>query len=128
LAAADAGLVTELFEKDDDYRRAMALLRIHAESRFSNLVQAALNKYSLANNRQFPAQFSLLGPFCEPAVVEKLEQLYEIKPADILPASVVKDADVKVEWVVTRKQRVDSNSTSRLATFINGSAYWQSPP
>lgn len=63
----------------------------------------------------------------ESAVVEMLEGLYEIKPVDILPASVVKDSDVKVEWVITRKQRINSNSTSRLATFINGSAYWQSP-
>lgn len=128
LTVADAGLDTELFEKSDDYRRAMESLRSQAESRFSNLVQGALNKYALANNGQFPTQFSVLNPFCEPAVVEMLEQLYEIKPVDILPANVVKDFNVKVEWVVTRKQRVNSNSTSRLATFIYGSAYWQSPP
>ena len=127
LAAAEVDLKTELFEKDDDFRRAMDLIGIHAESRFSTLVQAALNKYSLANNGQFPAQFSLLGPFCDPAVVEMLEQLYEIKPGDILTASVVKDFNLKVDWVVTRKQPVNSNSTSRLATFSHGSAYWQSP-
>jgi type II secretory pathway pseudopilin PulG len=128
LAVADAGLDTATFEKEDDYRRAMESLRSQAEGRFGNLVQLALQKYSQANNGQFPGELSQLQPYCEASVQDMLSQLYEIKPANILPESVVKDLSVRVDWVVTRKKRVNSNSTSRLALFANGNAHWQSPP
>ena len=127
LSAAAPGPQEERFEKEDDYRRAMESLRFQAQSSFLHLVQAALNKYSQANSGQFPADLSQLRPYCEPSVEEMLLQLYEIKPADILPESTRKDLNVKVDWVVTRIKRVNSNSTSRLAVFPGGESYWQSP-
>ena len=128
LAVADAGLKTERFEKEDDYRRAMEVLRFQAQDRFAQLVQVALRKYTAANNGQFPADLSQLRPYCEPNVEEVLQQLYEIKPVSIFTETAVKDYNIQGNWVITRIKRVSSNSTSRLAIFTNGEAYWQSPP
>ena len=60
--------------------------------------------------------------------MDTLRELYEIKPANILSERVREDISAKFDWVITRKQRVNSNSTSRLAIFTYGDAYWQSPP
>ena len=128
LAVADAGLDTEDFETTNDYWHAMQSLRFQAQSKFGNLVQEALNKYSQANNGQFPEKLLQLQPYCDSSVEDILQQLYEIRPASILPASEVKDMNEKPDWVVTRKKRVEPYSTSRLAIFVNGNAYWQSPP
>jgi len=123
LVVADAPLRTGIFEKEDDYRHAMELLRIQAENRFGIFIQIALQKYATATNGQFPTSLSQLQPYCEPPVYNVMLDLYEIKPA-----AVVKDFDVDSDWVVTRKVRVNRNSTSRLAIFADGNGYWQSPP
>jgi hypothetical protein len=128
LVVADAGLETENFQNADDYDRAMQALRTQAEVRFALPVQDALRKYSLANNGQFPNDFSQLQPYCEPPVMDTLRELYEIQPATILPENVRHDVQAKFDWVITRKKRPNSNSTSRLAMFADGYAYWQSTP
>jgi RNA polymerase sigma factor (sigma-70 family) len=128
LNTADAGLGHDDFQTPDEYRRAMESLRFEAEGRFGNLVQIALREYSSANNGQFPNNLSQLEPYCEPVVMDTLRELYEIKPANILPERVREDISTKFDWVITRKQRVNSYSTSRLAIFAYGNAYWQSPP
>ena len=128
IVSGDAGIETESFQKEADYKRVLQTLRFQAENRFGHRVQESLQKYGAANNEQFPNELSQLGPYCDPAVMDTLNTLYEIKPANILPENVRKDINVKFDWVITRKQRVNSNSTSRLAILTYGEAYWQSPP
>jgi RNA polymerase sigma factor (sigma-70 family) len=139
LQVADAALKTDDFETTNDFWNAMQQLRFQAESRFASIIISALQKYSEANNAQFPTDFSQLQPYCNPAVVNMLAQFYEIAPA-----SIVKDAPVKMangvsmsadvphhvlgDWIITRKIRTNPNSTSRLAIFNAGETYWQSPP
>ena len=128
LVVADAGLETEHFQKESDYDHAMQSLRIQAEMRFGQLVGSALRKFSAANSDRFPNSPSQLELYCEPTIGETLREHYEIKPASILPESVRQNIPLKFDWFVTRKQRINSNSTSRLAIHNGGNAYWQSPP
>ncbi len=127
LVVADAGLETEKFQKESEYDHAMQSLRIQAEMRFGQLVGSALRKYSATNGDKFPNNLSQLESYCEPTIWEILREHYEIKPASILPEGVRQNIPVKFDWFVTRKQRVNSNSTSRLAILNWGNAYWQSP-
>ena len=60
-------------------------------------------------------------------VIGLLVELYEIKPATVLSAWLVKDLKIKTDWVITRVKPVNSNSMSHLAVFADGNAYWQSP-
>jgi RNA polymerase sigma factor (sigma-70 family) len=108
-------------ETEDDYRRASYLLRNQAQNRFSVLIKEALGKYSQAHNGQFPSDLSQLQSWCDPAVGNALIQLYEI-----VPASVVKDSHVDGDWIITRKVRANPESTLRLATFMGGSAWYNS--
>ena len=128
LVVADAGLDTEKFQTASEYDHAMQSLRIQAEMHFGQLVRDALQKYSAANSDQFPNNLSQLESYCEPTIGEILRQHYEIKPASILPEGVRQNIPVKFDWFVTRKQRVNSNSTSRLAIHNWGIAFWQSEP
>ncbi|TAK90471.1 MAG: sigma-70 family RNA polymerase sigma factor [Verrucomicrobia bacterium] len=127
ILSGDTGLETEDFRTQDDYRRGVELLRLQAETKFAHRVQEALRKYSSANNGQFPTGLSQLQPYCEPIVGDLLLQLYEIKPSTVLSTWLVKDNNIKTDWVITRMKPVNSNSTSRLAIFTDGNAYWQSP-
>jgi RNA polymerase sigma factor (sigma-70 family) len=129
LGAVDPSMEVKTFKTPDDYcRQAVMLLDWGAEGTFGGFIQNGLQKYANANNGQFPTGLSQLGPYCEPDVEDILQQLYVIKPASILPASVVKDLKIETDWVVTRRKRVVSNSTSRNAYFASGCASWQSPP
>lgn len=127
IISGDTGLETESFRTPDDFRRGMELLRGQAESRFGNKVSEALRKYASINNGGFPAELSQLKPYCEMSVGELLVQSYEIKPSTVLSSWLVKDMNIKTDWVVTRKTPVNANSSSRLAIFADGGAYWQSP-
>ena len=126
LAVADAGLETASFEKEDDYGRALQSLRFSAENSMGRRVLAALQKYSQANNGQFPGDISQLQPYCDPSAEALLFQLYEMRPVNILPASVIEESRAKGDTVIMRKTRVNPNSTSRLVISAGGMAYWQS--
>jgi hypothetical protein len=127
LSAVDPSSEMKDFKTTDEYfREAIESLKIRAEDRVGGLIQNSLQKYSDANNGQFPTDLSQLQPYCDPNVEVILEQFYEIKPASILPATQVKDFSIKTDWVVTRKKRVNVNSTSRTAFFASGCVSWQS--
>ncbi|HEY4416367.1 MAG TPA: sigma-70 family RNA polymerase sigma factor [Verrucomicrobiae bacterium] len=111
----------------DYYRTVTELLKFRAQEKFGVLIQMALSKYASANDGQFPTDLSQLQPYCDANVADLMEQLYEIKPATILPASQVKEMSIKSDWVVVRKERAVRNSTSRGAYFANGDLWWQSP-
>ena len=88
----------------------------------------ALRKHGSANNGQFPDNLSQLQPYCDPVAADMLLQLYEIIPVTVLPERTVEELNIKDKWAITRKSRVNSNSTSRLAITMFSSFYWQSPP
>jgi hypothetical protein len=136
LTVADAELSTDDFNTTNEYRNAVQMLRFQAEERFAISVEEALMNYSKANNGGFPTDLSQLQPFCDPAVENTLTELYEIAPVSIVKntssaaqsgVSMYIDARVKGDWIVTRKIRMNPNSTSRLAIFAGGETYWQSP-
>jgi RNA polymerase sigma factor (sigma-70 family) len=127
LSAVDPSSEMKDFKTTDEYfREAIESLKIRAEDRVGGLIQNSLQKYSDANNGRFPTDLSQLQPYCDPNVEDILQQYYEIKPASILPATQVKDFNIKTDWVVTRKKRVIANSTSRTAFFASGCVSWQS--
>ena len=127
VAAVDSSMTG--FGKPEDYnQRAAESLKWSAENHFGIFIQVALQKYGQANNGQFPTDLSQLQPYCDAAVADVLQQLYEIRPASILPASTVKEMNITTDWVVTRKRRMVPNSPSHTAFFANGCASWQSPP
>ena len=128
LVVADAGLESDTFEKEDDYNRAMQSLRFQAESCFARHAQRALRKFAATTQVQFPSDLTQLGPFCDPNVLQTLTELYEIQPANLIPESERRHINAKFDWFITRKARVTSNTTSRLAIFPDGDAYWQSRP
>lgn len=136
LTTADAGLETPFFENKNDYQRAMDGLRFQAEQRFAIGVESALRKYSQDNNKQFPTDLSQLQTYCDPALGKVLLDLYRIAPASLAQdtpttsggPSMRISADVKGDWIIVRNQRILPKSTSRLAIFLGGSTYWQSPP
>ena len=127
VAAVDSSMTG--FGKPEDYnQRAAESLKWSAENHFGIFIQVALQKYGQANNGQFPTDLSQLQPYCDAAVADVLQQLYEIRPASILPARTVKEMNITTDWVVTRKRRMVPNSPSHTAFFANGCASWQSPP
>jgi archaellum component FlaC len=126
-AVSNQGLETKDFATDGDYKHAAERLRGDAESRFAKLVQDALRKYSTANNQQVPSDLSQMQQYCETGVGDILQQLYEIKPKSTLPEGALKDMTVKEEWLITRKQGVNRNSSYRLAIFPYNTVLWQSP-
>jgi hypothetical protein len=128
LEAVDPGMDFPGQSQAGFYDHALQLLRINAESELGRSIQVALGKYADANHEGFPTDLSQLQSYCEPQVEAVLQALYEIKPAEILPADQLKDLNVKTDWVVVRKKWIIPNSTSRTAFFANGSTSWQSPP
>jgi hypothetical protein len=107
-----------------DYANATQQLKGQAEGRFALAVQTVLQKYSQANNGQFPTDLSQLQPFCDPSVKDILKQRYEIKPASILPASQVRDLNIKTDWVIAGKKPIASNSADHLAIFNEGYTFF----
>jgi len=126
LGAVDPSMA--FLKGNDFYDHASQMVRMNAENGFGTFIQVALGKYADANNGTFPTDLSQLQPYCDPKVEAVLQELYVIKPARILPADQIKELRLTSEWVVTRRQRVVPNSTSRSAFFANGCASWQSPP
>jgi hypothetical protein len=99
-------------------------LKSQAEDRFAQVVQTVLQKYSQANNGQFPTDLTQLQPYCDPSVEDILQQRYEIRPASILPATQVKDLNIKTDWVIAGKEPIASNSADHLAIFNEGYAFF----
>lgn len=107
---------------DEYYQGPLGFLETMAEGDFGVNIQIALGKYADANQGKFPTDLSQLQPYCDSKVEALLEQLYEIKPASILPADQVKELDIKTDWVVVRKE--PSSAGSRGAFFANGCIFW----
>lgn len=127
--AVESGSPTadEVTDPADYYRSSISFLQDQAQGDFGGRVQIALRKYADANQGLFPTDLAQLQPYCDPAVNDILQSLYEIKPASLLPASVVQNAHIEGDWVVVRKHRADPRSPSREAFYANGCVWWNPP-
>jgi hypothetical protein len=103
---------------------AMEDLKSQAETRFAEVVQNALKKYSQATIGQFPGNLSQLQPYCDTSVENILQQRYEIQPASVLPASSVKVQDIKTDWVIAGKEPIASNTANHIAIYTDGYTYF----
>jgi hypothetical protein len=99
-------------------------LKCQAADRFATVVQISLQKYSVANGGQFPSDLSQLLPYCGAGVEDILQQRYEIRPASALPASSVKDQDMKTDWVIAGKEPIASYTANHIAIYTNGYTYF----
>ena len=68
-------------QTEDDYRKAMAGLRLQAATRFGMVAQGALSRYAEANNGQFPTDLSQLQPYFKTPADSAVLQGYQIIPA-----------------------------------------------
>jgi hypothetical protein len=128
-SAGDSTLDRANSVKPEDYRRALYSLRGAAESRFGDCVRRALYKYRSANNGQFPDALSQLSPFCDPATMEPILQLYEIRTADTLPEDFLKQVrHVKADRFITRTEPINPNGWTRCAIFSDTCLCWSTPP
>lgn len=117
LIAAPEGQVT-------DWNAVMQDLKGQATPRFAQVVEKILQNYAQANGGQFPSKLSQLQPYCDAEVEAILQERYEIKPATILPASAVRDQQIKTDWVVAGKEPIASNTADRIAIYTNGYTYF----
>ncbi|HSY42330.1 MAG TPA: sigma-70 family RNA polymerase sigma factor [Candidatus Acidoferrum sp.] len=134
-AAADSG---NEFTSTNELENAIQSLKFAAVSGVSESVENALMEYSQANNQKFPDNLSELQPYLDPDMANTLEQLYEIAPASIVhdtTSKIYNGVTIRAELppnipgqrVITRKTRPNPTSTTRIALFTGGFAYWQSP-
>lgn len=107
-----------------DWNAVMQDLKSQAEPRFAQVVEKILQNYAQANGGQFPGHLSQLQPYCDADVEGILQERYEIKPATILPASAVKDQQIKTDWVVAGKEPIASNTADHIAIYTNGYTYF----
>jgi RNA polymerase sigma factor (sigma-70 family) len=111
LNAAQKPLNTEV-----DYRRAMSSLRDAAGSKFENMLKQALNKYSQANNGQFPTALAQLEPFFDSPVGEDILQRWEIVSPQAVPGFGVPPGPN----IITEKTAVDDFLDSRIFIAPDG--------
>jgi RNA polymerase sigma factor (sigma-70 family) len=117
LNAANNGLVT-----DNDYRRAMAVVRGAAESDFVSQLRPALQKYAAANTGTFPTDMSQLQPYFSQPVDPAILQRYTIEPASDIP-----NISVGGPTIITEKSAVDPDFDGRDVVGINGSGAMGAP-
>jgi RNA polymerase sigma factor (sigma-70 family) len=110
LKAAQGNLDT-----DGDYRRALSDLRTAGESKFSGMLQPALQSYMNANNQQFPTNLSQLQSYFNPPVDPAILQRYSV-----LPASTVPNVTMGGDWIITQTAAVDADYDSRVVIGPNG--------
>lgn len=95
---------------DEEYRRAMSAVRVHAELRVRDILHGALRQYGQANNGQFPNSLSQLSPYFRVPVEDAILDRYEIVRAD----SLVSELQHGEDWVITQKAPVDEVWDPRL--------------
>jgi RNA polymerase sigma factor (sigma-70 family) len=102
-------------DKDIDYRRALASLRNAGQNKFGNMIFGALQKYSHANNEQFPTDLTQLQPYFDSPVDDAILQGWEIVPAKDIP-----NMKFGGDWLITEKSAVDDVFESRMVIGSSG--------
>jgi RNA polymerase sigma factor (sigma-70 family) len=98
-------------ETEDDYRKAMAGLRLQAATRFGMVAQGALGRYAEANNGQFPIDLSQLQPYFKTPADSAVLQGYQIIPAIYLGNDVSGLGD----WAIIQKAASDEQVDLHVA-------------
>ena len=80
------GVYPHKLETEEEYRRAMFILRANAELRPMEAMHRALRQYSQENGGQFPSDLSQLKPFLKTPLDDAILERYEIVPtSDLIP-------------------------------------------
>jgi hypothetical protein len=100
---------------DEDYRRAMSLMRANAIIKSVDMIYPALRLYAQANNGQFPTQVTQLEPYFNVPVDGTILERYQILPAINL-RGMIKDEEIPGfgEWVITEKSAVNQTLDDRF--------------
>ena len=89
---------------DDDYRRAVDILRDLAQLNFHGMVSDALIKFSKETKRSFPTDLSELRPYLDSGVADVLVQQWEMVLVSNLPANAPHASETKRgDWMIARK-------------------------
>ena len=103
------------FKTDEDYRKAMAALRMEGTMKFGLMLQAALTKYARANHWQFPTDLSQLQPYSNDPLDSAILQRYQI-----IPGIYVGNRVTIGDWAITQKAPVDEQYEVRVSIGMNG--------
>jgi RNA polymerase sigma factor (sigma-70 family) len=102
-------------DTDTDFRRALAALRNAGQNKFGNMIFGALQKYSQANNEQFPTDLTQLQPYFDSPVDDAVLQGWEIVPAKDIP-----NMKFGGDWLITERSAVDDVFDSRMTIGSSG--------
>jgi RNA polymerase sigma factor (sigma-70 family) len=105
------------FDSEADYRRAFSTLRNTAEDHFANPLNAALQKYIQANNRQFPTDLNQLQPYFDSPIDDDILQRWEITSAQTAPNMIVSGSHGSI---ITQKTAVDDLLDTRIVIGSSG--------
>ena len=114
-------LTTEdwLLAKGDNDRKTLSNLRQLAENRFSNHLQAALQKYLEAHNSQAPTDLAQVEPYFDPPMDNAVLQRWKIAPASEVP-----NIRIGRDWIVTQKALpTDEEYDLRMVTIPTASVF-----
>jgi RNA polymerase sigma factor (sigma-70 family) len=100
---------------DTDYRLALASLWNAGQNKFGNMIFGALQKYSQANNNQFPTDLSELKPYFDSPVDDAMLNRWEIVPAQNYNAE-----GLGGDSTITEKTAVDDIYDSRVTIGLQG--------
>jgi RNA polymerase sigma factor (sigma-70 family) len=101
-------------ESEYDYRKAMSLLRGTAEDKFGQSAFTALQKYTKANNGEFPKEMSQLQSYFDLPVDDGILSRWEIVPKSVVPNVGVGNT------IITQAAPVDEILDQRMAIGANG--------
>jgi RNA polymerase sigma factor (sigma-70 family) len=96
---------------EDDYKRAMRMMRANAEWDVLGALSWALQKYAGDNNGQFPTDLSQLTSYLKSPIEDAILQRYAILPA----SSLVPELQPGGEWVITQASPVNPELDLRSA-------------
>ena len=118
----DQGWIESIYpftlSNDEEYRRAMSLVRANAENRFLDILLGALHEYGQASNGQFPSNLSQLSPYFRSPIDDAILGRYEIVRAD----SLVSELQCGEDWVITQKAPLDEVWDLRHTIGMTGGA------
>jgi Sec-independent protein translocase protein TatA len=120
-------------ETEEDYRRALALLRHLGQQTFASMLHNALHGFLGANKDELPTEVAQLTPYFQSPIREDLLQGYQILPANQLnfPTAIMDMVTAGKNWVITQKAPIDEQFDWRSAigvgTFVGlGPGVWPS--
>jgi hypothetical protein len=96
---------------DDDFKRAMRIVRANAEGQVLGTMWRALRNYAPDNNGQFPTDLSQLAPYFKSPIDDAILRRYEIVPT----SSLVPELQTAGDWAITQVSAVNPDLDIRSA-------------